>query len=274
MNIHNLQLSIYTCYGQAYKKNKMTENNHNCRDIDKTSSDIEKYGLSVIMIQSTDYLPSFGYSIGLWEKFNHPEIICFGLKVQTIHEVINEIADLIKNGERIETNRDYDNIFTNICAQFISVDDNNLSDYFGTAIDFYEGKHFPALQLVWTDRNNKFPWDENFEEEFEYKQPLLDRNTNFKFREARNLGVFTTNDWIEENNPILYVVHDSDGDWQFLTGGIIEEQAKIVSIEEIIKRDTTLNDVFDLDYGEEAEREFVGGKWSRRKIEYDDEENA
>lgn len=28
------------------------------------------------------------------------------------------------------------------------------------------------MQLIWTDRNNKFPWDTDFEEGFIYKQPL------------------------------------------------------------------------------------------------------
>lgn len=61
-----------------------TENEHNCRDDNRTKSDIEKYGLSVILIEASDYLP-FAYRIGLWAKFNHPEIICFGLSTQTLH---------------------------------------------------------------------------------------------------------------------------------------------------------------------------------------------
>jgi hypothetical protein len=62
----------------------MTEKDHNCRDDNRTSADIEKYGLSVIIIEATEYLPSFAYSIGLWQKFSHPEIICFGLTTKTL----------------------------------------------------------------------------------------------------------------------------------------------------------------------------------------------
>ena len=65
-------------------------------------------------------------------------------------------------------------------SEFIEVDKRNIRDYFGYAIDFYKSADFPALQLVWTDRNNHFPWDEGFEEQFIYKQPLLDRNADFK----------------------------------------------------------------------------------------------
>lgn len=87
------------------------EENHDCRNDSKTRSDIEEYGLSVIIVEATDYLPSFAYSIGLWEKFKHPEIICFGLIVQTLHSIINDVADLVKAGQVIQTERPCDNIF-------------------------------------------------------------------------------------------------------------------------------------------------------------------
>lgn len=34
-----------------------------------------------------------------------------------------------------------------------------------------------------------------------------------------------------------------------------------------IKRDETLNEVFDLEYNEAATRDFKGGKWTRKKLE-------
>lgn len=247
------------------------EHPHNCRDDIQTAAHIEKYGLSVILIAATDYLPSFAYSIGLWQKYRHPEVICFGFKTQTLHALINNVADIVKSGQVIEINALYDHIFERSKATFVPVDPRNLSDYFGTAIDFYDSRDFPALQLIWTDRNDRFPWETGFEEEFIYKQPLLDRNADFKFREAKNLGTFTTRQWIEEQKPILRVVHDDDGDWQFLTGDQMEEDIRVVALEQLILRDTTLNDVFDLGYGEIAEREAVGGKWVRKKGVYEEE---
>lgn len=152
------------------------------------------------------------------------------------------------------------------------VDNRNIDDYFGAALNYYDTTKFPAFQLVWTDRNDKFPWETDFEEEFVYKQPLLDRNAGFKFREVRNLATFTTRQWIEENKPILHVVHDDDGDWQFLTSDQMPNDIKIVALEELVLRDNTLNEIFNLGYGEEAQREFVGGKWTRNKVKYDDDE--
>jgi len=70
------------------------------------------------------------------------------------------------------------------------------------AIRHYNNADFPAIQLVWADRNDKFPWDKDFEEVFIYKQPL----------------------------------------------------------------DGTLNEVFNLDYGQAAERLSIGGEWTRSEV--------
>lgn len=239
---------------------------HNCRDDEKTNSDIEKYGLTVMIIKGTDYLPSFAYSIGLWKKFGHPEIISFGLTTQTLHSIINLAADIVKAGQTIQPGKIYTDFFETGKSEFVIVDKRNLRDYFGAAIDFYNSVEFPALQLVWTDRNDKFPWDTGFEEEFIYRQPLLDRNADFKFREPKNLAAFTTRQWLELRKPIVRVIHGHEGDWQFLTGDQTQEDIKIVALEQLIVHDNTLNDVFNLDYGEEATRESIGGRWTRNNF--------
>jgi hypothetical protein len=218
------------------------------------------------MVNQTDYLPSFAYSIGLWQTFKHPEIICFGLPNDLGHAIINDVAEIIKSGERIEVGKNYDNIFNASRAEFLDVDSGNVVDYFQQAINYYGSDNFHGLQLVWTDRNDKFPWEEGFEDVFVYKQPMLDRNADFKFREPKNLTTFTTRKWLELSKPILRVVHDDEGDWQFLTGDQMPEDIRIVALEQLILRDKTLNEVFNLDYGEAAERDFIDGSWIRNKV--------
>lgn len=239
---------------------------HNRGNDQKTISDIETFGLSVIIIEATEYLPSFAYSIGLWQKYKHPELIAFGLTTATLHAIINLAAELVKQGQPIQSEKVYTEIFETGKAAFVHVDKRNIRDYFGYVIDFYQTADIPALQLVWTDRKDRFPWEKDFEEEFIYRQPLLDRNAEFKFKEAKNLATFTTRQWLELNKPILRVVHEHDGDWQFLTGDQMPEDIKIVALQQLVQRDKTLNDIFNLDYGEAADREEIGGKWIRSKI--------
>jgi hypothetical protein len=235
----------------------------NCIDDEKLIEDVRKFGWTVILIEASDYLPSVAYTIGLWKNYNHPELIAFGLTTKTLHSILNIGGELVKGGHRLQVGRNYDDFFESGYSQIIQVDRRNIKDYFGYAIWFNQTSDFPALQVVWTDRNNKYPWDKDYEEEFIFRQPLLDRNADFKFREIKNVAVFTTRQWLEEKKPILRVVHDEDGDWQFLTGDQMPEDVKIVALEQMTLYDPTLNDVFNLDYGEEAERNFIGDKWIR-----------
>jgi Domain of unknown function (DUF4262) len=248
-----------------------TNNEHSCIDSDKLSADIEKFGWTVLLLEATTYLPSFAYTVGLWKNYKHPEIISFGLTTKTLHVILNDAGGIAKTGQAIEVGKNYDDFFENSNTKFLNVDRRNIADYFGQAINFYNSNDFPAMQLVWTDRKNKFPWDTDYEKEFEFKQPLLDRNAEFKFREEKNLGVFTTRQWLELNKPILRVVHDNDGDWQFLTGDQMPEDVRLVAIEQMTIKDKTLNDIFNLDYGEQAEREYIGGHWTRTQTEDDEE---
>ncbi len=239
---------------------------HDCHNADnKIIEDINKVGWSVVMIEATEYLPSFAYTIGLWKSYNQPEIISFGLSVKTLHSILNIAGENIKNGKQYLVGTSYSDFFTEGNSQLISVDIRNIKDYFGYAIWFNNGAEFSALQLVWTDRNSKFPWQDGYEKEFIFRQPLLDRNADFKFREVKNLAVFTTRQWLEQNKPILQVVHDEEGDWQFLTGDQMPEDVKLVALEQMVLRDSSLNDIFNLDYGEQAERDSLIGKWKRSK---------
>jgi hypothetical protein len=65
--------------------------------------------------------------------------------------------------------------------------------------------------------------------------------------------------------PILYVTRP-DGDWCFLCG---EEHAqagsayRVVGISHALDGDESLGDVLDLGPNEEAERDAIGGLWTR-----------
>lgn len=71
------------------------------------NDNIEAYGCHLTLIEESNYLPGFVYSIGLFKKFRHPEIICFGLKNEVSAAIINHACDLIKNGEMLMPNTLY-----------------------------------------------------------------------------------------------------------------------------------------------------------------------
>jgi hypothetical protein len=222
-------------------------------------------------IEADNYLPGFVYSIGLFKRFGHPEIICFGLKVEVTAAIINHACDLIKTGEHLKTGKLYRGFLEGYNIQFVEVDKEHYHNYVGYAGWFYNKSFdFPLLQLVWPDKQHKFPWDKDFNPDWKFKQPLLDRNTDFKFYEERNLAVFTTKQ-IFDGDTILYVYHNEDGDWQFYsTINPNLDDSLLVCLDEITKLDPSINDVFNLQLGWRAWRASKEDEWKFE--EYPDEE--
>lgn len=237
-------------------------NHHNSESKALIQANIDQYGCHLIMIGSDNYLPGFVYSIGLYQKFTHPEIICFGLKTSVMATLINHAKDLLQAGGIILPGKYYNDFLEGYSIQFIEVNKEFYPDYFGYAGWFYgSNAGFPALQIVWPDKQNKFPWEEKFNPDLEFKQLLLDRDIDFKFYEKKSLGVYTTQQALE-GDPVLFVYHNEDGDWQFHTSLSPDlDNAKLVFLEQLVKRDPTLNEIYHLQYGWSASRLSINAEW-------------
>jgi hypothetical protein len=88
----------------------------------------------------------------------------------------------------------------------------------------------------------------------------------YKFSEEKDLAVYTTRQHLELNKPIIHVVHDSEGEWQFLTGDQIQSDIRIVGLGQMIERDNSLNEIYNLNYGQQAVRKKIGEPWARDNI--------
>jgi hypothetical protein len=225
--------------------------------------DVKEYGCHLALLETDGYSPAFVYSIGLFENYKHPEIVIFGLPINTMGSIINGIKDQIQNGTTFKTDINYSDVLNGFDVQFIEVDKENYPDYFGYGGWYYNKNFdFPVLQLIWPDKEAKLPWDNNFNSDWKFKQPLLDRNTDFKFLEETNLGVYTTKHTFE-GNPILEVYHNEDGDWQFFTeSGADLESAKLVSLKSLVDMDKTLNSLHYMNYGTKAYRNSINNEWT------------
>ncbi|HEV2480944.1 MAG TPA: DUF4262 domain-containing protein [Puia sp.] len=235
---------------------------HDAAAKQKILDDIEQYGCHLALLSPTDYLPGFAYSIGLYQKFSHPELICFGLPEEVLGAVLNHACDLIKGGESLMPGKFYSGFLQGYDIQFLEVDKGYYPNYVGYGIRFYDHNiDFPLYQLVWPDTHHRWPWEKSFNPDWKRKQPLLDRSADFKFYEERNLGVYTTRQ-AYEGSPILYVYHNESGEWQFHTSlNPSIDDAMIVCLEEITELDPTINEIFHLDYGWRAWRTSPDAPW-------------
>ncbi len=117
--------------------------------------------------------PEFAYSAGLFHSYRHPEIIIFGLGLDIMHKLINNIGDSVKTGTRFEPGNEYQDIFARCGCQFRPVDTSHYKSYLGWAIWFYNGEPFPVLQCFWPDQEGHYPWDPACSPGVVSLQPLL-----------------------------------------------------------------------------------------------------
>lgn len=83
-----------------------------------------------------------------------------------------------------------------------------------------------------------------------------------------NTAVFTTTFVVKQGAAILYVAHDTDGDWQFFSAdGAVVEEVMLVSINELLAIDATLQEVLDLPLGFVAHRSAMGDSWHRTSVD-------
>ena len=84
-----------------------------------------------------------------------------------------------------------------------------------------------------------------------------------------NQYVITTKYVINNNSPIIRVIHEKDGDWQFLgkEENLSESDAFVLSLEEILCLDNTLQDVLSLPLGKQAYRTSAKGNWIASDID-------
>ena len=86
------------------------------------------------------------------------------------------------------------------------------------------------------------------------------------FDDAPNTASITSQQ-VLAGAPILCVTHDADdGSWQFLCGTTNDrDDARVVSLRSMLRRDPTLGELADLPAGWHATREAVGSAWQRQR---------
>jgi hypothetical protein len=118
----------------------------------------------------------WAYSIGLFHTLRHPEVILFGLPLDTCMKAVNVIGIDIKAGMSYQPGQSYSGILQlpHRCA-FKEVAARHYREYVGYALWFYEDDPFPLLQCFWSDENGLFPWDDGCSDYARDAQPLLYR---------------------------------------------------------------------------------------------------
>ena len=160
------------------------------RDLDereaKAIGDIERYDCHVIQVSGGDGAPSFSYSLGLVETLQCPEIVVMGLPPAVALSVINEIRDRVRGGLELKAGLQLEDLLDGgYLCELREVRPQWYEWLFGWASWFHGSDGFPVLQCIWPDKERHLPWEEGFNPEWVYSQPMLDRDDEVEARMDR-----------------------------------------------------------------------------------------
>ena len=93
-------------------------------------------------------------------------------------------------------------------------------------------------------------------------------STTWPFTDPPNAVTITTWQVMELGMPILMVTHDADdGCWQMLCGTTDDtDDARVVGLVEVYKRDSSIGQLADLPNGWRAWRENANTPWIREQV--------
>lgn len=138
--------------------------------IKRVRKDIAAFGCSVIAVGDED--PPFAYTVGLWSRFKHPELILFGLPTELTADILNAIAAKIEAGAEFKVFSQLHDVGGKFGLHIKPLHGVHLDRYFGFGLRFH-GQEFPIAQVVWPDRAGRFPEESGYDQSYSGLQPVL-----------------------------------------------------------------------------------------------------
>ena len=98
-------------------------------------------------------------------------------------------------------------------------------------------------------------------------------SSEWPFFELENTAAYTTSRALRDGEPILFVSHDHEGDWQFLCGDVTEsEECMLICLGCAYERDKSVGMLADLPCGWQARRDSADSPWERYPVDEEEQD--
>ena len=139
---------------------------------EKVIENVRAGGWFVALIPPEGGAPPWGFTVGLYENFQQPEIVLVGLPPQVMHAILNGAGEMAMT-EQLTAGLRTDQLLQGLSCEFQNVDKLWYPALLGIAMWYYEGDSFPVLQCLWPDRTGKLPLEEGYDPKLLAIQPNL-----------------------------------------------------------------------------------------------------
>ncbi len=150
---------------------------------------IDRLGWTGMYVFGERHAPAWGYTIGLSERFQHPELVVVGLSDRSVGWLFNELATRATEGARLDELPDGRLELDGHPFRVLPVHASHwATDRFNMWLEYYEllGEGRPpqaALQVQWPDEHDRLPGHPDFDPGCRRQQTRLDRPARFRKRD-------------------------------------------------------------------------------------------
>lgn len=134
---------------------------------------VGEHGWAVPCTVGGDGQPPWAYSVGVWLTCQAAEFVMCGAPAENMTGIIDALGARIADGEQLGP----DDVLTDICPARLALRPVDLSwrktGLFEVSDEFYGFVRPPYLQVVWADREGRFPWEARFHPAYQGMQPFL-----------------------------------------------------------------------------------------------------
>jgi Domain of unknown function (DUF4262) len=140
---------------------------------ERVQADIARHGWHVVLVPPEADSPGWAHSIGLWERFEHPELLVFGSEPRQLGALLNALGERVRGGRCFSAGELAPGILSGLPFAFRAVAPRWTNVFLGNVAWHYQSESVPALQGFWPDRSGRFPWDAGCAPEVAAEQPQL-----------------------------------------------------------------------------------------------------
>jgi hypothetical protein len=241
---------------------------------DPLAAHVAHRGWGIVSVPAKDRRPAYAFTVGLWHSFAHAEVSVFGRDEAEMARWLDTVGREVKAGRVLLPDRLGDDVVGAVEVFPRPALASWHRHLFGAALAFYRGEPIPVLQLVWPDPDGVLPWEPGCADEYLAAQPRLwDRVTaaptpdGWPFPVSPDALVLTTKAIAFDGAPVIGVVHDEEGEWQFLDDPAVDmKDLTIVHLAHVMARRPELGVLGDLSMGFEAWLDGQG-HWQRDALD-------
>lgn len=139
----------------------------------RVRGDIARHGWHVVIVPPEDDAPGWAHSIGLTERWDHPELLVFGSAPQQLGALVNALGQRVRSGHAFVAGEELEGVLDALPFAIRAVAPRWVPTFLGNAAWHYRREDLPVLQGFWPDRNGHFPWQAECLPEVASEQPQL-----------------------------------------------------------------------------------------------------